>query len=108
MVVPAIEFLWLSYIRKLKHENVWKSSFEVFLNSLTLIFHISKNIYLMVLVEHRCNFFSIETNGQECFLVVVSGDVEDKHISSSKRACEDAGFVIHTTAIVGRATLKHK
>ena len=72
--------------------------------------HIShiKNIYLMVLVEHRCNFFSIETNGQECFLVVVSGDVEDKHISSSKRACEDAGFVIHTTAIVGRATLKHK
>ena len=61
----------------------------------------------MVLVEHRCNFFSIETNGQECFLVVVSGDVEDKHISSSKRACEDAGFVIHTTTIVGRATLKN-
>ena len=54
----------------------------------------------MVLVEHRCNFFAIETNGQKCFLVVVSGDVEHEEVLAANRDGENAGVRVKTAAHV--------
>ena len=61
----------------------------------------------MILIEHRCNFFAIQTDGQECFLIVVCGYVENEHVNSPKWACKDAGIRIHATTSIGLATLEN-
>jgi len=62
-------------------------------------------VVLVVLVEHGGYFFSIEADGEQGFLVVVSGDVEDKQVAATHRSVEDTSIGIHATANVDASAL---
>ena len=62
--------------------------------------------YKCHLIKNWCNFFSIESDGEEGLLVVVGGNVEDEEIGTTHGSGEDAGIGVHASSNIGAATLQ--
>ena len=60
----------------------------------------------MILIKYRCDLLAIKTKRKQSFFVIMSGNMQNKHVGSTKRASKSARVGIHTTTSIGLTTLK--
>ena len=63
-------------------------------------------VVLMVLIENGSDFFAVQADGQQSFLVVMSGHVEGEQIATTQGASEDTGVGVHAATHVDASALK--
>merc|ERR1719400_1196708 len=65
-------------------------------------------VVLMVLVEDGGYLFSVEADGEQSFLVIMGGNVENKHVAAAHGCVENTSVGIHATTNVGACAIESK
>ena len=63
-------------------------------------------VVLVVLVEHRCNLFSVLPDREQGFLIVMGCDVQEEEIDAGKGSGEYPGVNVHSFPNVARDPVK--
>ena len=63
-------------------------------------------VVLMVLIENGSDFFAVQADRQQSFLVIMSGHMEGKQIATTQGASEDTGVGVHAATNVDAGALE--